>query len=481
MLQRSLSLTSLTRKLSGLSAGTCGEKHATTDDNIMSDEKGDWRYLVIDPAGIRPRLNPTYSKTSKSNTNRYKEGTVVEIDQKRRAGWTTWLCLKSGGWLFDVSPKDKKVRMIEVEMSSGTWMYQACAVEPVSIMPFPSPTMKKNKNGSTLHAMEVVNVNLRARPVLGGKGCFLRLADGRGWVLDFADGKRTVQPWRPDGVNHQGAALAPETEETPMVHGGLGPSETGSWDYIVLDPQGMSLRSKPAYEKNSKIDRRVEEGEIVQVLERQQGEGTTFLKLACPQGWVFDRQPGKDSRLRMSEVNVEKGLWFYIVLAESGIALRARCSFSEATKCGQGPLQGALVPITQRVRVGGTTFLRLQDGGKWVFDSKNGSHLMRGPIDIIHPSCPAASVGNDRGITLMKAPTVQKWASTNTRVPHGCALQVKMLVDLANTRWACVHAGGMEGWTTCDNVALDSPCPDSSTSTPSTPFSRSAWSMSAKS
>merc|ERR1719258_422379 len=110
----------------------------------------------------------------------------------------------------------------------------------------------------------------------------------------------------------------------------------------------MSVRCKPTYDPKQKTSRRIHEGEIVVATERRFGDGMTFLKLDCPQGWVFDRQPGSKSRVRMMEANVERGTWHYIVTAESGIALRTRCSFSDNTKCGKGPEKGALIEVSQR-------------------------------------------------------------------------------------------------------------------------------------
>jgi len=52
-------------------------------------------------------------------------------------------------------------------------------------------------------------------------------------------------------------------------------------------------------------------------------------------------------------------------------------------KIGQGPWKGSLVTATQRVRVGDSTFLRI-DGG-WIFDTKQGRKMVDGPIDAVSP------------------------------------------------------------------------------------------------
>jgi hypothetical protein len=85
----------------------------------------------------------------------------------------------------------------------------------------------------------------------------------------------------------------------------------------------------------------------------------------------------------MMQVTIEKGTWHYVVVTNNGIALRNRCAFSDACKIGEGPARGSFVTVTQRVKVGETTFLHI-DGG-WVFDVKKGRKLMDGPLAVFTP------------------------------------------------------------------------------------------------
>jgi len=103
----------------------------------------------------------------------------------------------------------------------------------------------------------------------------------------------------------------------------------------------MALRSGPEYNHSNKLRTRLEEGELVTVVERCLGEGTTWLRLNWPQGWAFDVQPRGQARLRMMQVTLEKGTWYYVVVTNNGIVLRNRCAFSDACKIGEG-LQGDL-------------------------------------------------------------------------------------------------------------------------------------------
>ncbi|CAE7455928.1 unnamed protein product [Symbiodinium microadriaticum] len=90
--------------LPGLTEPPVGK--AATD----SKETGIWSYLVTDLSGIRPRQEPVYSTSKESSAKRYPAGTVVEVHERLRSGWTKWLRLAEGGWLFDISPKDRKAR-----------------------------------------------------------------------------------------------------------------------------------------------------------------------------------------------------------------------------------------------------------------------------------------------------------------------------------------------------------------------------------
>lgn len=53
--------------------------------------------------------------------------------------------------------------------------------------------------------------------------------------------------------------------------------DAGEWKYIVLDPKGVTLRSHATYEKAAKLKDRLEEGEVVSVLERRDGADTVGL------------------------------------------------------------------------------------------------------------------------------------------------------------------------------------------------------------
>jgi hypothetical protein len=462
--------------LKQFSAGSWqGAKSATAEEDIKDEENGNWKYLVIDPKGIRAHGEASYSKGTKSGS-RFPEGAVVEVDRRRKNGWTTFLGVKGcvdekSAWLFDVSPKDKKVRMIEVEVLTGEWTYEACSFECVPVLPFPAAASRKASKGTTsasLRLNEVVSITKRVRPV-SGKGSWLKLADGRGWVLDFCDGQRMLKKWTPveKGENSEPSISSSDlsTSSSFLSEGSdLGPPELGEWNYVVLDPRGMTLRSEATFDANKKIQRRVHQGEVVAVTERVAGDGMTFLHLACPQGWVFDRQPGKDSRVRMMEAEVEKGVWHYVVAAEAGVALRTRCSFSDDTKCGKGPLKGALIEVSQRVKVGDTTFLQLKDSGHWIFDAKSGRKVLHGPVQFKEPSSATATVRVPNGVHLLDGPTNQKWAVSKKLLLQHAQVEVTKIFEAEFTQWAFVSkpGSGMQGWIHLDGLCCDDSSPSAS-------------------
>jgi len=445
----------------------------------MEEEVGEWSYLIVDPNGIRPRDDAIYCKDAKSKDkdSRFKEGTCIEINKRRKAGWTYWLGLASGeGWVFDVSPHDKKVRMVEVENHQGEWLYETCA-DKVAVIERPSLLLTQKLSKETkafLEAREVVTCIQRIRAV-GSKGSCLKLADGRGWVFDFSEGKQTLRR-HVARESSDGSTVCRFSEDTgtPMMPfsptvslGGLtqvlGPPEFGRWDYVVLDPKGMSVRSDATYERSEKNGSRIEEGEIVTVLERRSGDGNTFLRLERPQGWAFDRQPGPASKgkVRMTEVQVELGLWYYRVTAERGVGLRSRCSFAHNCKTVRGPDKGALVKITQRATIGETTFLQVKEGGwlvpgndqatsqcGWIFDIKAGKRMCEGPVPMEDsPPDTTATIRNEVGVFLACSPTSQDWAQTTYLIFDGDRVHVHSYCEVENVKWARVSKlCGKVGW-----------------------------------
>lgn len=526
-----------------ISPGLQGQRDANSNQDIIDEEVGHWWYLVIDPNGIRPREDASYGRGTKKGVGpgaadvRYSEGTLVCIYKRRTAGWSKWLSLENdGGWLFDVSPKDKKIRLLEVEVTTGNWMYECLAEN----MPLHAQKLLlrpvRGAHAATLCMRELVQIHEKVRP-LNGKGAFLKLADGRGWVLDFVDGVQVLHQYQKpmSDLEAHSPSFARSTSDSPSNHSirsissggyiahnttsspehasagynaGYSPSyavgsscpgsysvgssaasdaisraasqplpgfernpwepEHGRWEYVVVDTKGLSLRSKPNYDQAHKIPKRIEEGEVVVILERLASEGTTFLRLENPQGWCFDRQPGgrMPSRVRMAEVKVERGLFYYSVVADRGIALRARCSFSDLAKTGKGPLKGALVEVGERVRAGETTFLRLKDKSGWIFDERAGKIAVHGPIDMqVLPSytmatvrTQSASFGNcSGGVHLLSSPTNQKWAITKLFLLHNSKVQAIQRCEVEGACWVLVKKGegGIEGWAPTEAIMLE--------------------------
>lgn len=423
---------------------------ATSEGDLGTEEKGLWYYLVTDASGIRPRADAAYSKESKRGDLRFTVGTVVAIDRRRRSGWTRWLSAASGeGWLFDVSPKDRKVRMVEVEVQTGTWEYEVCVDgTPVLARPHQGAPVSCNlRVGDAVTAVE------RVRP-LSGRGVFLRLMEISGWVLDFAGGVQTVR--RRVRMDDTELPSSPLKDPTAV----LAQPEIGHWRYVVLDPKGMTLRSKPTYDKTEKLETRVEEGEIVDVVERRVGPDTSFLRadLSGHSGWLFDVQPGSGSHMRLLEVQVEDGSWYYQVVADRGCALRSRCSARDSSKVSKGPDKGSLVKICQRVKVGQITFLHLSDGSGWLFDMKaDGRPMLEGPIDVQGTTGETATVIQSGGVTLLQAPTAEPWAATKMVVLQHSTVQIGLRAHLKGVLWVQVSKpGGMTGWVAAGALEFDS-------------------------
>eukprot|EP00408_Alexandrium_pacificum_P013278 CAMPEP_0171214538 /NCGR_PEP_ID=MMETSP0790-20130122/31209_1 /TAXON_ID=2925 /ORGANISM="Alexandrium catenella, Strain OF101" /LENGTH=454 /DNA_ID=CAMNT_0011680275 /DNA_START=54 /DNA_END=1418 /DNA_ORIENTATION=+ len=409
-----------------------------------AEEEGFWYYLVTDTAGIRPRKDAVYSKGCKLKGARFTAGTVLEVDRRRRSGWTRWLSLSSGeGWIFDVSPKDRKVRMVEVEVQHGEWQYMVCA-DKLPVLPRPeigAPPTSATCAGQLVTAVE------RVRPLVR-RGAFLRLAGVDGWVLDFLDGAQTLKRCHEDSS---------ATDEV-VPEGPAGEAELGSWTYTVLDPQGMTLRSAPTYDRSAKLKTRLEEGEIVTVVRRQITAETTFLRVEAPgrSGWAFDAQPGPETRVRLAEVKVETGSWWYRICSDRGMSLRSRCSTAESSKVQQVLQKSSLIRVGQRVKIGDTTFLRLKDESGWVFDRKGGRQVAEGPITVQPMRMANATVVAARDVHLARAPTCEPWAATKMVLLPSAKVQVAARTSVEGQVWVEVKKpGGMQGWVPAEAVELE--------------------------
>mmetsp|Transcript_115338 Transcript_115338/g.337189 ORF Transcript_115338/g.337189 Transcript_115338/m.337189 type:complete len:467 (-) Transcript_115338:25-1425(-) len=441
------------RANSGLTPATRAEHE---DYGPEAEEEGIWHYLVTDSSGIRPRKDAVYNKECKLKGSRFSVGTVVVVDRRRRSGWTRWLSLSSGeGWLFDVSPKDRKVRMVEVEVQHGEWQYEVCA-DRLPVLPRPhlgAPPASAARAGELVTAIE------RVRPLVR-RGAFLKLVGFDGWVVDFLDGAQTLRRARGASTEDEGDSsdkTSPSLSDA-VLEEPEGKVEIGEWRYAVLDPAGVTLRSMPTYDKTTKLKSRLEEGEIVSVVERRSAPSTMFLRIEMPgrDGWAFDAQA--DSRLRFVEVDVERGNWWYRVACDRGVNLRSRCSTAEGSKAQMQQViqKGALLKVGQRAKIGDTTFLRLKDESGWIFDRKDGRLAAEGPITVQPMRLAGATIVAERDVQLCRAPTREPWAVTKLVLLPQAKVQVATRTSVEGQFWVEVKkAGGMEGWALADSVALD--------------------------
>eukprot|EP00929_Paragymnodinium_shiwhaense_P121568 TRINITY_DN93842_c0_g1_i1.p1 TRINITY_DN93842_c0_g1~~TRINITY_DN93842_c0_g1_i1.p1 ORF type:complete len:556 (+),score=110.31 TRINITY_DN93842_c0_g1_i1:143-1810(+) len=515
-------------QFAGNSEASAASTLSSSEDDNQGEEVGWWHYLVVDTSGIRPREDAAMDQklTGKRAKPKLQPGAVVEVDRRRRAGWTQWLsCADGAGWVFDVSPKDRRVRMVEAALMAGEWSYKVVA-DQVPVLACPMlPSCSRSTSSSlrslrksqpnvsaTLSCGDIATVVERLRP-LSGKGSFLRLADGRGWVLDFVNGSRTVHPVDDAAKANLMSAMGKSNtssssqggDRTPMratttskgsSGGGLGGgllsqvlptsekacsqaaltafarsfAEEGRWHYVVLEPRGITLRSSPSWDDSVKLKARIEEGELITVCERFGKDGAQFVRLddaSMPAGqsgggWVFDRRPEAGARLRLLEVHVEAGSWFYRVIDSKRPTLHRRCSLAASTRTSaNGPEKGALVTVSQRVQVGSAFFLKLSDFDAWLCDRRGSLASVEGPVEVQDMFGMGAVVSEPAGIYLRKAPTHEAWARTKLFILQGSTLNVTHTVWLQTgdreERWASVErlgSSGMTGWVLADELHL---------------------------
>jgi len=328
--------------------------------------------------------------------------------------------------------------------------------------PLPPSTGKKLQSVATLCNGEVAKVIERLR-ICGGKGAFLRLADGRGWVLDFVEGSQTLQRLdspraslltsltTPLAAAFEEGATATEREllEHDEDKEGGPETETGDWRYVVVDPRGITLRSLPTSGKSAKIKTRLEEGQVVQVVERHSSEGVQYLRVEDPAGWAFDRRCGPSGGcLRMMEAVIECGEWCYRIAGNC--ARYSRCSTTSSAKIGPSLEKGALINVRQRLQVRGATYLKSEDGASWICQRSASDSCVEGPLKVQDMYDLGATVIPNE-IFLMKYPTSEASARTKMCVLNGSLLNVTTMVHTSEGRWAFVeqkrsNGSGLKGW-----------------------------------
>ena len=370
----------------GASGGASGEGLSEDSREV---EAGVWHYLVVVPKGVRPRHSATYDKAAKlpGKSTRYLEGAIVRVDTRVRVGWTKFLKLEGApGWLFDVSPEDRSVRLVEVDLEHGNWEYEVVSLSGVRVHATPmraasAAVVKKTSGrggggggagGLLLAAGDVVSVSERMRPVptassaagtavsavtgFGGPSAtsssaapmgFLKLNDGRGWVAEASEGgARAVVPWT--GVSSSSVMAAGGNR------GGAEGSLTGGGGGGVVKGNGKRSSSVGQFGEAATLwGGEAEDGyaPLAGEGEADQGRGGT-----CSFG-----------------VSGERGDWTYLVLDPKGISPRKGPTYDKSAKLkGEKLSEGEVVRVVERLLIGGDIggghFLRLAGGRGWVFD-----------------------------------------------------------------------------------------------------------------
>lgn len=432
----------LKKALSGLDhlyrPGLPGLSQETSGKVGSSEETGHWHYLVTDSNGIQPRQEPMYSSKDPTKSKR-PMCSVVEICERRRCGWTKWLRVCEGEWLFDISPKDRKVRMVEVELLKGSWDFEVCASE-VKLLATPGA---KGSNG-VMKLGDCFTADEKVRPVVGRNGAFLHVAGTEHWVCDCVAGCQQLRRLEVK-VTQDDEVVSPLVIQTVVDDE---EAEVGEWRYIVLDPKGVTLRSHATYDKAAKLKERLEEGEVVEVLERREGPDTVFLRVEIPKsgntGWAFTTQPGPGSFLRLLEVEVKScHLYFQ---AQKRTALRKRCSYVDSAKVGRMVEKGQLLHVVRRLEVGGTTGLQL-DTGEWLVFPKDQGISLEGPLEVRKMHNEEAEVRADEAVALRKGPTELPWALTKKVLLPGSKVLAIRRAHLHGEMWMEVmQLGGLSGW-----------------------------------
>jgi len=182
-----------------------------------------------------------------------------------------------------------------------------------------------------------------------GDTTFLKLADGRGWVLDREPGHEMCY-----------RLFQPVMER---------------WVYEPENGKAMLIREEPdtAAERTSDA---MYPGDSFVVSEIQAGDdGVLFLRLADERGWVFDENPDGDVMCRRCLDET----WEYRPMNGKPISVRETPDvFGEMTTHKVFPEESFQVSEIEEGE-DGVKYLRLDDGRGWLFDKhpQNGGMCYR--------------------------------------------------------------------------------------------------------
>jgi len=220
--------------------------------------EGLWRYVVIEPCGLGIRRVPTFADNARlGDSCVLQQNDVVVADARLQSGGAIFLRLANGqGWVFT---SWNNMQML-AELIEGLWRY--VVIDPQGIGIRQGPTYAEDARigkNSVLYQNDVVVADARVQIA---DSCFLRLADGRGWVFDRKDG-------------------------FPMV----APLCEGLWHYTVTDPDGVGIRKWPTLDDSARKGCKhvLHNGPLVVVDGRVSLGGVNYLRLADGRGWAFDR------------------------------------------------------------------------------------------------------------------------------------------------------------------------------------------------
>jgi hypothetical protein len=321
------------------------------------EEAGSWTYLVVDARGITMRQAPAYDCSFKCEDRRLAEGQLVRADRRLVRGWTRWLRIKgSGEWVFDVSPKNAQVRLVEVVCEAGSWEYHATCSTPVLHAPSLVQAATRACSSAALLSGDVVTVTEHYR-LVGRAATFLKLLGGRGWLYYAGAG---------DGGDAK-SRLVPPLPAPDKALSIVAPS-----DYIVIDPLGVDVWR---IDRNSSVQgspvRRLREGEVCACTERRCTEWGLMVRLSDGLWAAEYVWRGGSFYQAMVNVAVERGgHWIYRVTGQS-VDLRAPSSFERTVAAAvDRPRQGDHVEIAERMTCGIMHFLKLADGRGWIYDSR---------------------------------------------------------------------------------------------------------------
>lgn len=351
---------------------------------------GRWKYICVDPGGIRLRRTIVYTKKMKSG-GELNFGEYFDVCEKGEEGGRMWLCLADGrGWAIERTNRRRCSEVISEEIRSQpgkAFMVKPSLGRDLDCRPTPVTGTGAAVNGLPPGSTAVIRERVSVISQRGSKG-----EEPRIFFKVYCE-DRKAEGWIPEYDLHGQPSLVDFEIEK------FNP-ESPVWISVTAS-QGTPIFPYPGWvDSIAKKGQRVGVGDIAPTVELcTSTDHLRFYRLADG-GWITDTDP-KNKR-QMEQVTREEHWWQYCCVDKEGAAIRNAPTRSHAMNTGKKLKHRQRTVCSEIVKFpSGDSFIHIEapnDG--WVPVVKIGGDVKMKPLSPIDPKSRQGQKGGMKGPCL---------------------------------------------------------------------------------